>query len=536
MRISKPETIALITITLEVIYSTILFLSRENIRMALLRSSKFNAALLFKKKSKELENKISDVEEDKKRKLELNNFKKIINFSWIPLCIGMFITGTVYVLQGYFINFKEFEKEEYSEFKFLNFSVVLYLISSLLELLTEPMFNVLQQDLKFNIRAKIEGLSFVIKCLLSVGLSLLNLNENGLVNVSDGVLVFSKAQLSFSISLCLFYFIYFGFFYFENFKLTYFLPSLILEEGKSYFFDANLLTLSETFIKQSVLKHLLTEGDKFLLLKLNVISDQKGAYGFVYNLGSLVARIIFNPLEETMRLYFSKTLTCVTNVTKNDINFTKDLLKTLLHFQLLFGSFFIFFGINYSTVLVLILGGNHWVATDAPKILKYFCLYVPVMGLNGITEAFLQGVGDENALHSQNNFLIFNAIFFVFNTLMFVNVLNLGTVGFVLGNIFNLIFRTGFSLNFIKKFFFTYEMKFLNEEEKFNKSLTDSQPKVEKFRLRDCMPDSRIYFGFLVSGLFTYLGEDIFGIASAKQILFHIGFGLLFFIFMAGLM
>ncbi|KAJ3226754.1 hypothetical protein HK099_004172 [Clydaea vesicula] len=79
-------------------------------------------------------------------------------------------------------------------------------------------------------------------------------------------------------------------------------------------------------------------------------------------------------------------------------------------------------------------------------------------------------------------------------------------------------------------------MFFLNEEEKFNKSLTDSQPKVEKFRLRDCMPDSRIYFGFLVSGLFTYLGEDIFGVASAKQILFHIGFGLLFFIFMAGLM
>lgn len=56
----------------------------------------------------------------------------------------------------------------------------------------------------------------------------------------------------------------------------------------------------------------------------------------------------------------------------------------LLKGHILFGCFFVFFATNYSRIVVSILGGSKWVNSDAPIVLSYYCLYVPVMGLNGV--------------------------------------------------------------------------------------------------------------------------------------------------------
>ena len=49
---------------------------------------------------------------------------------------------------------------------------------------------------------------------------------------------------------------------------------------------------------QSLVKHFLTEGDKFLVSRLSPLADQ-GGYAVAANYGSLVARIVFQPIEET---------------------------------------------------------------------------------------------------------------------------------------------------------------------------------------------------------------------------------------------
>lgn len=51
-----------------------------------------------------------------------------------------------------------------------------------------------------------------------------------------------------------------------------------------YWFDKKLLNLGMTMTKQSLLKHVLTEGDKMLISALSNDADQ-GIYAFVVNYG-----------------------------------------------------------------------------------------------------------------------------------------------------------------------------------------------------------------------------------------------------------
>ena len=74
-------------------------------------------------------------------------------------------------------------------------------------------------------------------------------------------------------------------------------------------FDPFLLKLAKSFAAQTILKHILTMGDKFLMIGMGLENNAKGIYSLVSDLGSIVARILFQPLEETSRALFSKNLT-----------------------------------------------------------------------------------------------------------------------------------------------------------------------------------------------------------------------------------
>ena len=51
------------------------------------------------------------------------------------------------------------------------------------------------------------------------------------------------------------------------------------------YFDAELLNLSVAMTGQSVVKHFLTEGDKFLVSRLSPLEDQ-GGYAIASNYGA----------------------------------------------------------------------------------------------------------------------------------------------------------------------------------------------------------------------------------------------------------
>jgi oligosaccharide translocation protein RFT1 len=56
------------------------------------------------------------------------------------------------------------------------------------------------------------------------------------------------------------------------------------------YFDKELLNLTVAMTGQSVVKHFLTEGDKFLVSRLSPLEDQ-GGYAIASNYGMFLARV-----------------------------------------------------------------------------------------------------------------------------------------------------------------------------------------------------------------------------------------------------
>lgn len=245
LRHSHVETIGIQSILLDSSLSSLLFISREHARTSLLRS---------------------------------NSTCHFINLSFLPLFIGFFIS---FLIASF--------THEYRSF------VIAYLFCGLLELSTEPFYIILQTKLEFGTRASIETFSFFIRCVV-LSISSLSSIENGSISVESGLFSYCLSQCAYSVTLI---FSYIYHFYKRN---------LLLEVIPNRIFDRDLFILSWSFFKQGVLKHVLTEGDKFMCLRF-IKFDDAGSFAFSNNLGSLVARILFQPLEDTMRVYFSKSLT-----------------------------------------------------------------------------------------------------------------------------------------------------------------------------------------------------------------------------------
>ncbi|KAJ1964782.1 Oligosaccharide translocation protein rft1, partial [Dispira parvispora] len=179
------------------------------------------------------------------------------------------------------------------------------------------------------------------------------------------------------------------------------------------------------------------------------------------NYGSLVARILFLPLEETSRIMFSRLMgsqrrsdskqgvdqefsrTIVTNI---------EYLLSLLRVHSILGLLFICLGTNYTGLVVHLLGGERWTHTSAASTLAVYCLYIPILAYNGLTEAFVQSVASEAQLNALSRAMVFFSLAFVFTAFCLLVVIPLGAVGIVVANMVNMTLRIAYSVQFINTF------------------------------------------------------------------------------------
>lgn len=64
---------------------------------------------------------------------------------------------------------------------------------------------------------------------------------------------------------------------------------------------------------------LLTEGERYIMTLLNVLTfAEQGIFDVVNNLGSLTARFVFRPIEESAYFYFSQLVHRDENIVKQD--------------------------------------------------------------------------------------------------------------------------------------------------------------------------------------------------------------------------
>lgn len=189
----------------------------------------------------------------------------------------------------------------------------------------------------------------------------------------------------------------FGFSYLLNGLLEVFL--LFYMSGKPYI---EMPTKSEIislrpFAFQTILQWLFSQGERMILLQITTAS-QIGVYGLVSDLCSLVARIIFAPIE--MSVY---------NLCASQKNPPVDVITSFTRIVLYVGFFAAAFGPNLGPTILSLVYGQKWSTIEAKVVLSATCRVLPFIALNGISEAF------PNARLPQSKLEVYNILLAVVN-------------------------------------------------------------------------------------------------------------------------
>lgn len=331
-----------------------------------------------------------------------------------------------------------------------NDALVYYALASALELLSEPSFALAQLRLRFGTRAAAEALAGVARCAATLA-SAWALSRRGDV----GVLPFAYGQVAFGTVLLLWYSA-------SGWSIARqggfsILPRRIPQGGKDaegadyllgYFYKPTL-RLAGTMSAQSVVKHFLTQGDTFLVSLLSTPRAQ-GVYALAGNYGGLVARLLFQPVEESSRAYFSRLLS---SASKTATATARADLHRLLRIYLLLSVPVATLAPLFAEPLLSVVAGGRW-GQEAGGALRAYCAYIPLLALNGVLEAFVSSAATEAQVRRQAGFMAGCSAAFGAAAYLSLRVLPVEpAVGLVLANGVNMLCRIVWSGAFVRGYF-----------------------------------------------------------------------------------
>lgn len=274
LRFVSKELIGVVNVRLTLLYSTLVFLSREAFRRACLSGlSGTNCS-----------------------------WRQVINLLWLTLPLG--VLGAL-LLASVWLWLLEVPDPDVVPY--YGPAVVLFALSGVQELLAEPLWVLAQAHMFVRLKVVAESLAMVAKCSITVVLVVFAREW--------GLYIFAAAHLCYTGSLVLCYVLYFIHLLRsraaakQSFPLQHVGQLLPCRSDGEPVVDWSLARLTWSFFKQSFLKQILTEGERYVMTFLNVLSfGDQGVYDIVNNLGSMVARFVFLPIEESFYVFFAKVL------------------------------------------------------------------------------------------------------------------------------------------------------------------------------------------------------------------------------------
>ncbi|VDO89252.1 unnamed protein product, partial [Schistosoma margrebowiei] len=274
--------------------------------------------------------------------------------------------------------------------------IMIYALSGLFELATEPLWLICQLSHEVRARIFIEAFANTAR---SIGILF------AIFTVPSQYAIYSLSipQLLHGSTLFISYLLYFQYGIPRStsnnelkLKGIIGIASLkdILPSYFRYSIDRQGLQLVKNFFGQCILKQLLTEGERYLISAFHLISfTDQGIYDLVNNLGSLAARLLFLPLEESCHFMFSQCIQREVSPNKQDKKLLMDafhMLKTALRISSLIAWIGMTFAQANSRLLLMIYAG-HRLADNyvAVNLLQLYSAYVLLLAWNGSTEALL---------------------------------------------------------------------------------------------------------------------------------------------------
>ncbi|KAL2193275.1 Rft protein-domain-containing protein [Corynascus similis CBS 632.67] len=460
---------------LEVYYLSIIFFARESLRVAIQRQDLSGLSAKAKNKNGGAN----------------QAAQAVVNLGYLAVALGIplaFLFGWLYL--------DSLSASTLSSTPNLVVSLYVYAVAAVLELISEPAFVVMQTRLQFGSRAAAESVATFLRCIVTLGSAAWGANRN------VGVLPFALGQLSYGVGLLIVYFWHgVALAKKENFSL---LPLRIttsdLRESAgreqapgrgafiiSYFYRPTV-QLASSMMAQSVVKHILTQGDTFLVSILSTPTAQ-GVYALANNYGGLLARLVFQPIEESSRSYFSRILTPSDTMPaspekklspgteskpqpenhkppppppagggrkgegEGPVLQAKTALQSLLKSYLLLSLVITALGPPAAAPLLALIAGPRWTGSGAAACLAAYMWYVPLLAVNGVAEAFVASVANEADVHRQSAWMAAFSAAFAAAGFVFLRVLEWGAVGLVVANGINMVCRIVWCAVFIKNYF-----------------------------------------------------------------------------------
>ncbi|EDV45923.1 protein RFT1 homolog [Drosophila erecta] len=235
-------------------------------------------------------------------------------------------------------------------------------------------------------------------------------------------------------------------------QLSDFLPGVMFNPNGKHF-NRELQTLTLSFVKQGVLKQILTEGEKYVMSVSPVLSfGEQATYDVVNNLGSMAARFIFRPIEDSSYFYFTQTLSRDIKLSKQPqerVRQASSVLNNLLLGVSSIGLIAFTFGQSYSYPVLLLYGGPDFVAGGLPQsLLQWHCLAIYLLAVNGISEGYMFATNTSRDIDKYNYLMAIFSISFLVLSYILTGIF--GPVGFIFANCINMLSRILYSTYYIR--------------------------------------------------------------------------------------
>lgn len=329
--------LGIVTVRFEFILTVVTMLAREGVRRALLRS------------------KMDD-----------------LKAAWISIVLSALVSLVVCAVAALSV------PQEISSANTYYRSLGLYALSAIIEATTDgPLIYCLREGLGKQ-RVWVESGSMILK-VATVILAL----QKPHIEMDQLIDAFARGQLSYSISLALSYW--------------YLMPAHL---SSSFFSwpEKEFYRLASSLCGQNFFKFILGQGDMLVINAFASLKDQ-GTFAIANNYGSLVLRLVFQPLEEASMTFFARE-----RLSPAALGYFSRTLKALIYLSLLFSCFATFF----TWPVVRFILGRKWIEEDGGVViaLAAYCVLIGTAGISGFLESLVHVVIEEQWLVRSRNWTL----------------------------------------------------------------------------------------------------------------------------------